>query len=144
MTATTEQARDQIYGLIMAAWTAGAPAGAELVYDDAKAKKPDGPAPWARATVRHTGGSEISISRGNGKGRYNRTGTVYINLFSPSGDGLRALDPLVKLTLDAYEGKYTAGGVWFTKAQVREIGIVKGTGLYQINVLINFSYDEVK
>lgn len=144
MTATVEQARDQIYGLLMTAWSANAPAGAELIYDDAKAKKPDGPAPWARATVRHTGGGEIAINGGNGLRRYNRTGTLFINLFCPSGDGLRVLDPLVKVALDAYEGKYTSGGVWFTKAQVREIGIVKGTGLYQINVLINFSYDEVK
>lgn len=138
MTSTVENARDEMYGLAKNAFEGLC----ELVYDDAKAKKPDGPAPWARATVRHNGGGESSISRGNGKGRYTRSGTLYLNLFSPPGDGLRVLDPLVKVALDAYEGKTTPSGIWFTKVQVRELGIANG--LYQINVLINFSYDEVK
>ena len=134
-------ARDEMLALIKKAFDDNAPA-VELVYDDMKASKPEGPAPWARATVRHTGGGESSISRGNGKGRYNRVGTVYVNLFAPPGDGLRVLDPLTKVALDAYEGKTTPSGIWFTRVQAREIGIVNG--LYQVNVLANFSYDEVK
>jgi hypothetical protein len=138
MTSTVENARDEMYALAKTAFEGRC----ELVYDDAKAKKPNGPDPWARATVRHTNGGESSISRGNGKGRYTRIGTLYLNLFAPPGDGLRVLDPLVKVALDAYEGKTTPSGIWFTKAQVREMGVVNG--LAQVNVLVNFSYDEVK
>lgn len=141
MPATVEQARDEIFALLKAARDTVSP-GLTLIYDDMKAPNPTDAAPWARASVRHTGGGEISISGGNGKRRYNRLGTVYVNLFCQPGDGLRKLDPLVKMALDAYEGKSTPGGVWFTKAQVRELGIVQG--YYQINVLVNFSYDEIK
>jgi hypothetical protein len=139
MPTTVENARDEIYGLLKAAWDAAAP-DAVLVYDDAKAPSPNDQRPWARATVRHTGGGSGAI----GNHRFTRTGTVYVNLFCQPGDGLRLLDPLVKIVLDAYEGKYTASGVWFTKAQVKELGTLPSPGYYQINVLVNFSYDEIK
>lgn len=138
MTSTVENARDEMYALARDAFAGKC----QLIYDDMKAENPNGPEPWARVTVRHTAGGESSISRGNGKGRYNRVGTLYLNLFAPAGDGLRVLDPLVKVALDAYEGKTTPSGIWFTKVQVRELGIQNG--LYQVNVLVNFSYDEVK
>jgi hypothetical protein len=143
MPTTVQNARDEIYALIQAAWVASG-TSAFLVFDDMKGLTPDNQNPWARASVRHTSGGEISISGGVGKRRYNRTGTLYVNLFAQPGDGLRALDPLVKIVLDAYEGKTTPSGVWFTKAQVRELGLLPSPGYYQLNVLVNFSYDEIK
>jgi hypothetical protein len=128
-----------MYGLLQAAW---APTGNLLIYDDAKADNPNGAVPWARITVRHNAGGQNTISKQAGKSRYNRSGTLYVNLFAPPGDGLRSLDPLVKVVLDAFEGKTTSGQIWFSKISVRELGIVQG--YYQINVLINFSYDEIK
>jgi hypothetical protein len=140
MTCTVETARDEIYTLLKDAWSA-APA-VKLFYDDTKDEKDRDLSPWARISVRHNDGGDVSISRGNGKGRYGRTGTVYVNLFAQPGDGLRILDPLVKIVLDAYEGKTTPSQVWFKRVRVREQGIVKGW--YQTNVLIDFSYDEIK
>lgn len=128
-----------MYALFTTAWNASA-GGRTLIYDDFKGKTPDGPDAWARITVRHNGGGQITMA-GAGKNRYNRTGTLYVNLFAPPGDGLRALDPLTKIALDAFEGK-TVSGIWFRKCQVRELGIVQGWN--QTNVLINFSYDEIK
>lgn len=141
MTATVTQARDQIYALYKAAMDANA-SSTKIIYDDAKGDTPDGPTSWARISVRHTSGGQSTISRQSGISRYTRTGTVYVNLFETPGAGLNTLDPLAKIALDAFEGKTTVGNVWFTKAQVRELGIVNGW--YQVNVLINFSYDEVK
>ena len=144
MTTTVENARDEIYTLLKDAVAAAGslPAGFKLFYDDTKDESSPDLSPWARVSVRHFDGGESSISRGNGKGRYERKGTVYVNLFSVPGDGLRILDPLVKIALDAYEGKATPSQVWFRKVRVREQGIVKGW--YQINVLIDFTYDEIK
>jgi hypothetical protein len=141
MTATVTQARDQIYALYKAAMDANS-ADTVIVYDDAKTPTPEDASSWARISVRHTSGGQSTISRNGGISRYTRTGTVYVNLFEMPGAGLNSLDALAKIALDAFEGKTTSGNVWFTKAQVRELGIVEGW--YQTNVLINFSYDEVK
>ncbi len=138
MTATVEQARDQMLGLIQAAW----PVDKTLIYDGFKGEKPEAQEVWGRVSVRHNSGGQASLSKQGGRSRYVRRGTIYVNLFAPPGDGLRALDPLTKTILDAIEGKTTAGGVWFTQVRVREMGIVEGS--YQVNVLANFSYDEVK
>lgn len=138
MSATVEQARDQMLSLITDAW----PSGTTLIYDGFKGEKPTAQEVWGRVTVRHNSGGQASLSKQGGKSRYNRRGTLYVNLFAPPGDGLRALDPLTKTIQDALEGKTTAGGVWLTQVRVRELGIVEGS--YQVNVLANFSYDEVK
>lgn len=143
MTSTVENAVDEMYSLIKSTWDVNTP-NCALIYDDAKAAFPNNQQPWARVTVRHNGGGEIAIRRGNGEGRYNRTGTLYVNLFCQPGDGRRLLDPLVKLVLDTYEGKTTASGIWFTKARVTELGTAPDPAYYQINVLVNFSYDEIK
>jgi hypothetical protein len=141
VTATVEQARDQINTLIKAAMDANAPSTV-IVWDDQKAPAALGNSPWVRVSVRHNSGGQSTISRVNGKSRYSRSGTVYVNLFAQPGDGLRTIDPLTKIALDAFEGKTTPGQIWFTKARVRELGVVEGW--YQVNVLVNFSYDDIK
>lgn len=143
MTSTVGNARDEIYALWQEALNgATLPAGFKTFWDDTKDENSKERSPWARISVRHTAGGQSSISGGLGKRRYSRTGTVYVNLFAEPGDGLRVLDPLVKIALDAFEGKATPSQVWFTKSRVREQGILKGW--YQINVLFDFNYDEVK
>lgn len=137
MTATVEQARDEMNALLKDAL-----GSTQIVWDDVPANVPNGPAPWARVTVRHNAGGQATLSRQAGLSRYNRTGTIYVNLFAMPGDGLRVLDPLTKMALDALEGKTTPSGIWLTQVRVRELGIVKGW--YQVNVLANFSYDEIK
>lgn len=137
MTATVETARDEMFALMRTAW-----GSRPLVYDDLEENKPTGAEPWARITAKHFSGGQSTIARHGGKSRYARKGTLYINLFSKPGDGLRLLDPLAKIVLDAYEGKTTPSGVWFTKVRLHEQGVVKG--YYQIDVLASFSYDEIK
>lgn len=137
MTATVEQARDEMIKLVDDAL------GSTItLYDGFKGEKPTTQVPYARITVRHNDGGQSTISRLAGKSRYERVGTLYVNLFAPPADGLRAIDPLTKTVLDAIEGKTTPRGIWFTKVRVRELGVVEGW--YQVNVLANFSYDEIK
>lgn len=140
MTATVEQARDEMNSLFLAA-LAAASNTTKVVFDDQKDTL-TGENVWARVSIRHNAGGQSTISKQDGKSRYTRSGTVYINLFAVPGDGLRTLDALTKIALDAYEGKTTPGQIWFTQARVRELGIVEGW--YQVNVLVNFSYDEIK
>lgn len=140
MTATITEARDAMIKVVFDALN---PHIDLITYDDTKAQKlSDTAHPWARITVLHQDGGQSTISKLNGKSRYSRAGTLYVNLFAAPGDGLRQLDPLTKIVQDALEGKTTPNGVWFTKVRVREMGVVKGW--YQVNVLANFSYDEIK
>lgn len=145
---TFAQARDEILDLITDAWTTGA-SGIAMTYDDAPNDVPSGAAltsknvtPWARTTVRHEIGRAASISGSNGARRWLREGTVFVQIFTPEGTGLRTADTLVKVVVDALEGATTPGGVWFRNVSFKEVG--PDGPWYQTNVSATFSYDEVK
>lgn len=139
MPGTITQARDEITLLIKTALAAANPALTDIQYDDLEgASRTDGS--WARITVKHQDGGQLGF--GAQKKRFNRRGTVFVQLFTKPGDGLRQSDVLSKLVTDAIEGKTTASGVWFNHVRVQDIGSYSGS--WQTNVLADFSYDEVK
>lgn len=133
MSMTVEQARDEMSALFKAAWGNRA-----VIWDGLPGSPPSGRTPWARFTVRHADGGSGAI----GNHRFRRQGTIFIQLFAPVGDGLSAMDPLTKIAMDAYEGQSTAGGAWFRDVRSREIG--PDGDWYQVNVLVDFEYDEIK
>jgi len=133
MSMTIQQARDEISALFHAAWSPRA-----VIWDGLVGKPPSGRTPWARFTMRHFEGGSASISSKH----FRREGTIFIQLFVPVGDGLSAMDPLTKIAMDAYEGQSTAGGAWFRDVRCREIG--PDGDWYQVNVLVDFEYDEIK
>jgi len=142
MSATRAQARDECAALITAALP-----GLPIYWDDLPGNSPDaeGPdtQPWARWVMRHDTGNQASLGRNGGKQRWDRTGTIFIQLFALPGDGLSALDALTKTVVDAYEGKSTTPGhVWFRNVTAREIGTANGWT--QVNVVIDFTYTEIK
>lgn len=133
MSLTVEQARDEMTALFATAWSPRA-----VVWDGVAGKPPNTRAPWARFTIRHADGGSAAI----GNRRFRREGTIFIQLYAPVGDGLSALDPLTKIAMDAYEGQSTAGGAWFRDVRSREIG--PDGDWYQVNVLVDFEYHEIK
>lgn len=133
MSLTVEQARDEMTALFATAWSPRA-----VVWDGVAGKPPTTRAPWARFTIRHADGGSAAI----GNRRFRREGTIFIQLYAPVGDGLSALDPLTKIAMDAYEGQSTAGGAWFRDVRSREIG--PDGDWYQVNVLVDFEYHEIK
>lgn len=134
MSLTVEQARDEMSALFNTAWSPRV-----VLWDGVPGNdKPTTRVSWARFAIRHSDGGSASISRNH----FRRYGTIIIQLFSPVGDGLSALDPLTKIALDAYEGQSTAGGAWFRNVRSKEIG--PDGDWYQVNVLVDFEYDEVK
>jgi len=60
----------------------------------------------------------------------------------PRGRGFALADQLSKIAADAYEGQASPGGVWFRDVRVNEVP--GQAGWYQVNVLVEFSYDEQK
>lgn len=133
MSLTVEQARDEMTALFATAWSPRA-----VLWDGVAGKPPSTRSPWARFTIRHADGGSAAI----GNRRFRREGTIFIQLYAPVGDGLSALDPLTKIAMDAYEGQSTAGGAWFRDVRSREIG--PDGDWYQVNVLVDFEYHEIK
>ena len=141
MTATLEQARDEITALFRAAWLADSVSSPyPISYDDKSDPRVSSIAPWARITVRHSFGQQHTLG-GSGERVFTRTGVAIIQVFVPFGQGLLLQDRLASVARRAFEGKSTIpGNIWFTNVSVAEIG---SSGAYsQVNVTANFSYDE--
>jgi hypothetical protein len=137
------QARDDILTRFRTEWLAdGISAPVKLVFDDFEDDLPSSTSPWTRITVRHATGGQISLSNEAGKRRYDRKGTVFVQIFTPFGDGLTLSDSLAIIAARAFEGKETPLHVWFRDVRFVEVG--RDGHWYNVNVLAAFEYDEVK
>lgn len=143
---TTTEARDEILTLFTDAWNAGTPPIPLLLYTDKHKDLPDD-APYARITINHNVFQQATvggkISSGGGGMRFRRFGIVTVQVFTISGDGLTAGDPLVDLALDAFEGENTGSDrIEFRNVRANEIG--QDGPWHQTNVTAEFNYDRVK
>lgn len=155
--ATTANARDEILTRLKAALDASAYSSIAVVYDDAVADHPKGepsatpPAtppvpsgqPWLRVGVRHSDGVQASLGSINGKRRQEQSGVVFVQMFTPSGDGHKTADALGDLILDAFRtGGQTTSGVQFRSARRVEVG--KDGAWFLTNCLVDFQYDLIR
>lgn len=153
----TASARDEILGRLHVALNdVSSPyAGIAVVYDDAVADIPGGeqtPAPdpvvpsgqsWLRVGLRHADGEAVSLGTINGKRRYEQSGILFIQMFTPSGDGQRLADPLGDFILDIFRtGGATPSGVQFRSARRIEVG--KSGAWLLTNCLVDFQYDLIR
>ncbi|MCC6425643.1 MAG: hypothetical protein IT435_02360 [Phycisphaerales bacterium] len=148
----TETARNEILDRLKDALDVSAFAGIVVEYDDTSDDHPQGeptvpvvPAgqPWLRAGVRHADGGRASLGSVNGKRRQEASGIVFVQVFTPSGDGMKMTDALVDIILDAYRtGGATASGVQFRSARFSEAG--KSGVWQQTNCLVDFQYDLIR
>jgi hypothetical protein len=142
MTATLEQARDEITKLFVDAWKIDPVARNYVIaYDDRSDPHVNSPKPWCRITIRHSAGQQHSLG-GFGKRVFNRSGIAIVQVFVPFGQGLLLQDQLSTVARKAFEGKRTLpGNVWFRNVNTVEAG---SSGAYsQINVSASFTYDEL-
>lgn len=154
--ATVRQARDEIMARFKAAIDAApATAGLYVAYEDVAADAPlddptnvppppDAPAgkAWMRIGLRHTAGANASLGGINGKKRHEMSGIVFVQVFTPAGDGLKKSYDIVQVVLDAFRsGGATAGGIQFQSTRFREIG--KSGSWHQTNCLSDFLYDQI-
>jgi hypothetical protein len=139
MSLTFAQARDEILALVKTAWDTTT---FSMLWQDKPEEKPTGRTPWARTTLRHTGGGQASLANIGGVHRFNRDGLITVQIFTPSGEGLSRAYDLCKVIADAFEGVTTVGGIWFTNTTLTEVG--QEGDWFQINVTTQFTYDELK
>lgn len=138
MTATFAEAYGEILTKFKAAWDT---TGFDALYPNLAGDPPTDPAPWARVSISHSPGSQTLGDDTTGR-RYERYGLLLVQVFVPTGEGLpRALN-LAKIITDAFEGATTPSGVWFRNVRVNEVG--PDGSWYQVNVIAEFTYDEIK
>ena len=73
-----------------------------------------------------------------------RLGLVSVQSFSPlsEGGGLSLAQKSAIIARDTFEGVGTASGIWFRNVRIQEIGAT-GTW-YQMNIIADFEYDEIR
>lgn len=140
MTASYGTAVDDILTVFKTAWDT---TGYVALYENIGGTLPSGNSdPWARLTVRHNAGNLVSLTGGLSTQRYVREGTLFVQIFVPSGESLSEAYSLAELVSTAYEGETTPNGVWFKNVRVNEVG--PDGHWFQVNLLIDFTYDEIK
>jgi hypothetical protein len=135
---TPSEAQDEILAIFKTAWD---DTGYTAIYGDLPGTVPDAQEPWARVTFIHTIGGQSSLASADRKRIYTNQGTLTIQVFAPIGDGNSKGMDLAHTVLVAY-CKAHGGQAWFRNQQIRD---AKPSGAFtQTNVLIDFSYDELR
>lgn len=150
MPSTIPLARDEILERLndVVQGTPTPPGPVQLIFDDTPGSVPSSvsavqpPPTWARVRVQHSTGRQASLSGSTGKRRWERTGFLLVQLFTPLFGGQVLADEIASIILNAFEGYSTSSGVWFRNARMNEIG--KDGAWLQTNILVDFQYDEVK
>lgn len=143
--ASPQAAVNEILDIFIAAWT---PTTHAVIFPDheltapQKALMASGAAPWARPSVKENFSEQGSLAGYTGQMRFDTIGQLFVEIYTPRGDGLQLARSLSTIVRDAYRKADTASGIWFYNHRFQPIG---PEGLwYHFNVIVDFSYDEVK
>ena len=94
---------------------------------------------WARVAVLHNKSGQTGFGDA-GSRMFTRRGIVVVQVFTPRD--LLMAQQLGIIARNVYEDEPTPGGVWFRGATVNEVGAT--ASWFQLNVLAEFQYDELK
>jgi Bacteriophage related domain of unknown function len=136
---TASEARDQMFAVFKAAWDT-TPVPTNVVYPDKASQVIPAGQAYARLSVRHADGHQSSLGGAMGAKRYTQTGTLWVQVFAPVGDGLVTAYALAQTVVNAY--RTARGTVWFRNVRMQEVG--NAGAFEQINVLATFNYDDVR
>lgn len=146
MSLTLEQGADEIQARFKTQWDADTPAITGTVppveWDNLEPLESP-KAPWARFKIEHTLGSQATLGE-TGNRLFDRSGLVTTQIFVRHGDGVTLARRLGKIAMQAFEGKTAGpnGEVWFRDVRFIEVG--KGDKWFQVNVVAEFEYNELK
>lgn len=128
-------ARQSIYQRFITEWANTSP----FTFDNEKFDPPD-TNPWVRLTVRHTGSVQETLGR-IGNRKFNRSGSILIQVFIATNLGTETSDDLVTPARNIFEGA-SFNGVYANNSVVREVGI--DGRWFQTIIETFFFYDEIK
>lgn len=111
-----------------------------------KANSHDEEDTWARWNLDYVSGNQVTLAKPNRK--FNKRGLIYINVFSPLGEGLSNARDASELAIKAYEGKRTPSDVWFRNVRIESEGHGhgggKGKSWWTTLVVAEFTYDHLR
>ena len=111
-----------------------------IVWSDFNARPSVDNEPWARVILRHMDGRQSSLTGDVGTKRYDRSGVLLIQIFTPAGRGQTKGYQLAQEVMNAFEDAEL--DVWFRNTRLNERGT--SGSFNQIDVLTDFLYDEVR
>jgi len=132
------EARDVMFSVFKTVWDN---LGYTAVWTDVPATPPDSETVWARAVIRHAEGGQGSLAGAYGAQRWERIGTLHIQIFAPIGDGNNAGYSAAQSVVDAYQN-FKHDCLWFRSVRLNEVG--SDGAFEQFNVLATFIYDDVR
>lgn len=133
-----EQAVDDMQTMVMSAWS---PTGHKIFFESVEEDRDVNDSAWLISTIRHVGGRQENLG-GIGNRSFQRSGIIFLQIFTRVGNGLQESYRLAKVMADGFEGKSSPNGVWFRNIRINEAG--KDGAFSQTNVTIEFQYNEVK
>lgn len=103
--------------------------------------KPKTNGTWLRVVLRHADGRQVSLSDEIGQRRWQNTGVLFLQVFSPVGTAIVSGYDVAHALMNAYR-TFQHSILWVTNPRMNEVG---NSGAYeQINVSIDFNYDDVR
>ncbi len=133
-----EQAVDDMQAMVLAAWN---PTGHKVFWEAVEDDREVDDTAWLVSTIHHVTGRQETLG-GVGNRTFQRTGIIFLQIFTRVGNGLHESYQLAKVMADGFEGKSSPNGVWFRNVRINEAG--KDGAFTQTNVTVEFQYNEVK
>ena len=133
---TTQEAIDAMCKVFLDVWGTDNP----IVWSDFNARPATQNTPWARVILRHVDGRQSSLAGGLGTQRYDSSGVLTAQIFTPVGRGQTECHSLATKVQNAFRDAKL--DVWFRNVRLNERG---ASGSFnQIDVRMDFIYDEVR
>lgn len=134
---TFDEARDAMQAIVK---VVGDAQSVILRYPDVPGDPPTTSVVWARVNVLHATGRQGSLTGAHGTVRYQRQGTLWIQLFAPPGDGNAAGYSKSQEFVNALQAY--RGDIWFRNVLMSEAG---ADGTWQrFDIKATFQYDDVR
>jgi hypothetical protein len=140
MTATTQQAIDDMYGAVAAVLTGQFPDVVRKYDGLDDHTPPDNQSAWTYTMIRHATGTQASLAGADATRRWNATGTLFTQIFVPlNKQGRQQAVTIADALKTTIQKLQTEHGVWFRGAILKEIGV--DGSWYQVNFTATFTYD---
>lgn len=135
---TYPDANEAITQLFSDTWT---PSGFPFTLGNEKFTPPED-TPWARMVLRHNAATQSTLGRQPGR-KFNRFGSVLIQVFTPLREGTRRSSELIQRVVNGFEGARISGStICFLDVIPREVG--PSGKWYQTNIEAEFRYTDTR
>ena len=137
MSLSPDAADKAIQAAFLAVWGTTTPIAWDNLDFNAEAQN----TPWVRLNVQFVTGTIAALGI-VGDRCFRNQGLVFVQVFSPVGEGKSANTVLATVARGTFRGVQLPGGLWFRNAAIVDVG--PDGKWYQQNVMAEFIFDEVE